>query len=244
MVNCSNKRLENKHINDGAFSTTDPKLMRLFLNNNKLTRLKSEWFEKLVNLLEVYLQFNQIKSVPSKAFVNCRYLKTINLNNNHIEEFLFKLSRLWNITNLRLKNNRLTSLDSQYFSNQHENSVYQLKLTIRVGKNSLLCNCGMPWIRTVKKSGHDIEFQFMDDRCQAGPLRGMRIKCLISETNCFKYKDNLTTWEDNCKDRYYINIYIYIYIYIYIIINNNNIYLLNLIYIYIYIEYNTNNGYK
>ena len=192
-LNCSYKQFENSEIKDDAFSN-GINLQVLNLNNNKLTLLIINWFEKLTNLQELYLQHNAFITVPAKVFHYNVKLKMINLNNNEIEYFLFTLSTLEKLVKLGIKNNKLKTLEKEYFSIESKKRTH--KLIIKASQNMLTCDCKHAWIRTAVNSS--TTFEFIEDACQKEPFKDVTMRCLFSNTRCSKLNRNITIWYDNC----------------------------------------------
>lgn len=79
-------------INDNAFDNT-PNLSFLALNNNFLSTIRSGWLRGLTGLENLQLEDNQITSIQSGAFVGS------------------------GVTEIHLRNNRLTRIESETFTN-------------------------------------------------------------------------------------------------------------------------------
>ena len=62
------------------------KLKKLNLTNNKMSIVKSSYFDYLVDLEEVYLTSNRIKIIESYCFKNSKKLKYLNLSGNSLKE--------------------------------------------------------------------------------------------------------------------------------------------------------------
>ena len=93
-------------------------LATLYLNNNQLTSLPEKLFAGLSSLKDLYLNNNQLESLPEKLFAGLSSLRQINLHTNRLESLPEKLfTGLPSLTQLFLRNNRLTSLSADLFSN-------------------------------------------------------------------------------------------------------------------------------
>lgn len=122
------------------------KLKKLWLSNNKITRIGGETFKKAANLVDLRLDNNQIADVQLYAFAGLTKLRSLDLDNNQLERFDFnhladhlpaleyldisnnqlnnldelqvtRISKFANLTELDLNNNHLTIIRKHWFSN-------------------------------------------------------------------------------------------------------------------------------
>lgn len=92
-------------------------LVEIDLQYNQLKELDSKCFRGLANLECIKLQDNKLKSLHSDLFQGLRNLKSLFLNNNQIHELSSGLfSDCENLTNIRLQDNQLRSIDPYTFS--------------------------------------------------------------------------------------------------------------------------------
>jgi adenylate cyclase len=68
----------------------------LNLEDNEISEIDDDFFEKLTHLRNINLANNSIKAIPS-SFKNCRRIKFINFDHNNLTEFpaaIFDLTRI------------------------------------------------------------------------------------------------------------------------------------------------------
>lgn len=104
-------------IKRGAFSRT-PGLENLWLNFNDITLINSKALEGLSNLTELRLQGNKLRSVPWTAFEDTPGLMILDLKHNQLDVLPeHALKNLPDLTYLDLSFNRLTVISKEVFQN-------------------------------------------------------------------------------------------------------------------------------
>ncbi|XP_077586285.1 leucine-rich repeat, immunoglobulin-like domain and transmembrane domain-containing protein 2 isoform X1 [Stigmatopora nigra] len=113
-------RIEKSHFTEikrGAFSRTTA-LESLWLNFNDITLINSKALEGLHNLTELRLQGNKLRSVPWTAFEDAPGLKILDLKHNQLDVLPeHALKNLPNLNYLDLSFNRLTVISKEVFQN-------------------------------------------------------------------------------------------------------------------------------
>jgi predicted ATPase len=90
----------------------------LNLSNEKIEKLDSNIFERLVNLVWLFFYNNQITELHSNTFANLVNLTTLHFNNNQIEKLDSNIfANLVNLEQLSFSNNQIEKLDSNIFAN-------------------------------------------------------------------------------------------------------------------------------
>ncbi|KAJ3610570.1 hypothetical protein NHX12_022662 [Muraenolepis orangiensis] len=113
-------RIEKSHFTEvpkGALLTV-PHLENLWLNFNDITLINSKALEGLRNLTELRLQGNKLRSVPWTAFEDTPALKILDLKHNQLDVLPeHALKHLPGLTYLDLSFNRLTVISREVFLN-------------------------------------------------------------------------------------------------------------------------------
>jgi len=117
--------LANNHILDPTtdfFKEKSPfknfkKIFSLFLDNNLLIDLPTEFFQGLNLLSNLSLEGNLIKSLNEKHFEPIKDLKSLNLSNNLLTSPNISISNLYDLEELHLNNNNLENISSTFFYN-------------------------------------------------------------------------------------------------------------------------------
>ncbi|XP_077352456.1 leucine-rich repeat, immunoglobulin-like domain and transmembrane domain-containing protein 2 isoform X1 [Festucalex cinctus] len=113
-------RIEKSHFTEikrGDFFRT-PALENLWLNFNDITLINSKALEGLRNLTELRLQGNKLRSVPWTAFEDTPGLKILDLKHNQLDVLPeHALKNLPDLTYLDLSFNRLTVISKEVFQN-------------------------------------------------------------------------------------------------------------------------------
>ena len=153
-VNISSNRIET--VGPNVFRSLH-KLTKLDLSNNRLSKCTSfsETFTVLlrhnVNLQELNMAKNGLDSLPRDTFARNRRLRYLDLSDNKLENIMFDISHLDNLTVLYLRNNKIEYLDKtttdildQLYHTKHiknridgDNGTLAVDLT----KNPLSCKC-------------------------------------------------------------------------------------------------------
>lgn len=95
-----------------------PNLLELNARDNSLGIIKSDTFEGLKILKNLYLQDNQIAMIESGAFDDLIAIQIVNLSHNHIETIEKEtFSELLQLTQLYLDNNHIATVDPMAFEN-------------------------------------------------------------------------------------------------------------------------------
>ncbi|XP_061547007.1 leucine-rich repeat, immunoglobulin-like domain and transmembrane domain-containing protein 2 isoform X1 [Phycodurus eques] len=113
-------RIEKSHFTEirrGAFFRT-PALENLWLNFNDITLIDSKALEGLGNLTELRLQGNKLRSMPWTAFEDTPGLRILDLKHNQLDVLPeHALKNLPDLTYLDLSFNRLTVISKEVFQN-------------------------------------------------------------------------------------------------------------------------------
>lgn len=105
----------------GEYGSYFEKLVQIDLRYNYLTNIPNNTFQRAPNLLQIFLDGNQI---------------------NYIQANAFKTSMIFsNIKNLELSNNNLQTLDKAVFS------YFQDEVVINLSNNPWNCNCSLQWLK-------------------------------------------------------------------------------------------------
>jgi ABC-type transporter Mla MlaB component len=110
VVNCSLMSLS-----DNIFRTL-PKLKTLRLSNNRISKIDSGTLDNLANVIEIFMDHNEIKLLDENIFKNLSELKNISLSNNKLETIpapLFKNNP--NLEWIWLQNNKLKQINFETF---------------------------------------------------------------------------------------------------------------------------------
>ncbi|KAI6200949.1 Slit-like protein 2 protein [Aphelenchoides besseyi] len=134
VVRCSNRQL--KHFPIGISEDTT----ELYLDNNEIQTIPLSQLNKLRNLVKIDLSQNQLTTIETDSFVGLNKLSTLILSYNNIrclEDFAFR----------GLVNLRILSLHKNLVSVLPENAFLDLVNIshIAVGSNELYCDSNMIW---------------------------------------------------------------------------------------------------
>nr|QBP05244.1 toll-like receptor 22c [Boleophthalmus pectinirostris] len=105
-------------------------LKLLILSNNTLVKLEDQVFDGLSKLIELRVSFNQIDSVAPNAFRSLKSLSLLDLSSNRlcsIAQLRSSIQHMPQLSNLIIKNNRITTLRSQDLSNS--STIYSLDVS-------------------------------------------------------------------------------------------------------------------
>lgn len=158
-------RIENSHLTElpqGVFSKVSA-LEFLWLNFNDITLMNIKSLEGLVNLTELRLQGNKLRSVPWTAFQDTPHLKILDLKHNRLDvlpEHAFR--HLPGLTYLDLSFNQLSVISKDVFLNwpllqwtdkQWRKEGLATNVVLALHDNPWLCDCRLKgfveFIRTV-----------------------------------------------------------------------------------------------
>ncbi|KAL4220687.1 hypothetical protein ACF0H5_021083 [Mactra antiquata] len=109
-----------KTIAEGTFDGIKDTIVRIQLNNNKLTEISSGVFKDLKLVDEILLSVNHLNKLDEDSFVNLPELMTLKLNGNHLDSIVAGAFKdLPKLENLYLNVNYLTEIPAS--------SINQLK---------------------------------------------------------------------------------------------------------------------
>ncbi|XP_070489948.1 insulin-like growth factor-binding protein complex acid labile subunit [Chironomus tepperi] len=120
-----NSALERLSIDDAELATMPnnvflnlgKKLKFLSLQKNSFKVLKAEWFQSLVKLEELRLDFNEIEEIPENAFSSVKYLKSLSMTNNKLNVLSAKsFGDLSKLNNYNFFNNHLNAIDENFIN--------------------------------------------------------------------------------------------------------------------------------
>ncbi|XP_013386648.2 uncharacterized protein LOC106156077 [Lingula anatina] len=146
--NCSSLRdlrLERNnitHIADGAFAGLEYTLGHLYLQFNQLQTVPSNIFASLRRLGELWLHKNLIHRIEEGAFVTCRQLMILSLSGNAVNSLTQQTLRGLesSLQRLYLDHNKLTLPRYEMFA-----SLRHLRV-LYLGGNPLTCSCSLNWL--------------------------------------------------------------------------------------------------
>ena len=182
------------------------KIQIISLVGNRFERLDHRTFQQLPNVREVYLQNNRLSRVPADLFDKNTVLELLNLNFNLIAEFDLKLSRMGKLSNLSMNHNRLGELKYKVFRpfllRAKSSSVLELR------EQRFKCRCEMFWLSQMQCT-KNLTFDPVFPECYrtiSGPpermnlLAGMPVSCFYSrnEKHCLQYVETLELMLGSC----------------------------------------------
>ncbi|XP_066282497.1 uncharacterized protein [Branchiostoma lanceolatum] len=113
-------------IHPGAFSKL-PELRTLALSNNQITHIHSATFSKLLKLQNLWMYYNQIRNIQPGSFSKLTQLDFLDLSSNQITNVTsHTFSNLTKLRKLFLSHNKLTYIESGTFSNLHKLEMLHL----------------------------------------------------------------------------------------------------------------------
>ena len=160
VYNCSYNRLEGLDICafrdihcriDATYYITT--LKQLYLNNNEIKTLPEYLLISLTNLENISLSYNQITHIPYYLFSNNYKLKKIFLMHNKIKIFILELSHLLSLHTMSLYNNPVETI--------HEGTLktfFLVRITNKfiglgnINIEQFKCDCNIEWIGRIKSS--------------------------------------------------------------------------------------------
>lgn len=99
-------------------SCTIPTMSSLQLRLNKLTHVRSDLFQRCINVRQLDLAENKIQNVQDGAFTSARRLSILSLSHNKLPSVPAATRNLAALTELDLSNNSITTLGCHDFANQ------------------------------------------------------------------------------------------------------------------------------
>lgn len=161
-INCANLirlTLSNNRLigtlNTQAFSGLT-RLQYLSLNNNLLANVGN--IQQLLQLREVYFQFNQILSIPDNAFGSLSNLETINLMSNEINSISSaSLIGLRNLKYLYINDNRINRIEVNAFSHVPNLMSLNLQGNLINVLNSTMFGVALPSLYELSLRDNQIE---------------------------------------------------------------------------------------
>lgn len=99
-------------------------LLELYIQNNQITKLIGYIFHDTKKLKVLDLSHNEIEKIHSKAFFSLEKLEDLNLSNNKVsslDDDVF--ANLGNLKSIGLEYNQLTMIASRLFTENHKNLV-------------------------------------------------------------------------------------------------------------------------
>ena len=141
------------------------KLRSLRLSENRLGsssggELSDEVFQNYTALEILDLSFNEISTISSKAFINQKHLRNLNLSRNFLVIIIFEFLHISNLYTLDLSNNSITQLNEETLEQfellRERNDNFRMKLR----GNPLECFLQQSFFYTLdaQSSGHDSRF--------------------------------------------------------------------------------------
>ncbi|VDI25881.1 Hypothetical predicted protein [Mytilus galloprovincialis] len=140
-----------------TFFNGAPNLTSLFVGNNLLGFVlpndhTGDTFSSLRMLQTLDLAYNRISNLPISLFKSQKYLRTLNLSGNMLENVNFEIKHMANLYFVNLSDNRISILDVS-FTNQINHLTKNLpNLTIDMSGNPITCTCDsiafIEWLST------------------------------------------------------------------------------------------------
>ncbi|CAG9798450.1 unnamed protein product [Chironomus riparius] len=97
---------------NNIFSNASRKLKFLSLQKNSFKILKAEWFQPLVKLEELRLDFNEIEEIPENAFSSIKNLRLLSMTYNKLKVLSAKsFGNLSKLNDYNFFNNHLNAID-------------------------------------------------------------------------------------------------------------------------------------
>ncbi|XP_076071601.1 toll-like receptor 4 [Mytilus galloprovincialis] len=142
-----------------VFFKSFPNVTTLFIQNNLLGFVlpddtKGEIMQHMPALQIINLAENRIPSLPFNFFKSQANLKHIKLGGNMLDNIIFQMNHMKQLSNLDISNNRISSLDENARGRLEE--VYNMKnnFSIDISGNPLKCSCDtiefVKWMSTTK----------------------------------------------------------------------------------------------
>ena len=140
-----------------------PRLRFFNLSHNELGKSRldfHETFRYLVNLEDINLSYNKLRSISPMAFQGCTRLRRLNLANNELTQFDINISHMTTLEYIDLSENRLFRLTSIFTSKLDE--LYQKQhFQLNLLGETLTCNCEsvsfVRWILTTQVRLTDVD---------------------------------------------------------------------------------------
>ena len=133
------------------------KLVNISMNNNELQVIGVYEFSYVNNLQFIDLSDNSILYISYLAFIKNKNLNTILLNNNKLTVVDISLSKLSNMINLEIINNRVNDIYYHEFFSFLSKPNSKLKLSLV----NPICKC-MTWIQ---KLNRELRYIFIYTKC-------------------------------------------------------------------------------
>ena len=144
----------------------------LMLYNNRIQIIRIIHFRHLLNLTRIFLQGNNIETVPKRVFSQNKKLILINLSYNLITKFFLNINNLPSLKYLDLSVNYITILKQSIFKNYIRKSNMQDVKSLDLSNNSFTCVCDMMWLSNLEEL-HIINITYVNT--------GFCIKCLFNK---------------------------------------------------------------
>jgi hypothetical protein len=104
-------------------------IVHLNMNNNELTHFELNFLGQLINLKELYMDYNKLEYIPDNVFASTRQLETLSLKGNFIthlsSEYAFA-GLHFNLRRLNLASNRIQMIARRVF--MHTSKLRELNL--------------------------------------------------------------------------------------------------------------------
>ncbi|XP_071944246.1 toll-like receptor 4 [Antedon mediterranea] len=208
-LNINKNNLTYQNIDINAFRGLQT-LTDLTMDDNKRLYKLLPWFDDLVSLEQLSLQYCGLTTIYPNVFNNCRNIIKVDLTTNSIKHLNSSTFQNFSVLKyLFLSNNQITSIPPQSFkgtSQLQEMSLRDNQLTtitedvglqnltqlqlLNVAYNTFHCNCDFVWFRKwIEKTNVTIE-NINNTKCI--PYKGSKYKKIIEfhpdELNCSKFE--------------------------------------------------------
>ena len=153
-----------RNINCSTNAINYPNLKHLYLNNNEIKTLPEDLLISLTNLEKISLEYNHITHIPYYIFSNNYKIQTILLMHNKIKIFILELSHLLSLHTMSLYNNPLETIHEgtlkTFFLVRNTNKFIGLG---NINIEQFKCDCNIKWIGRIKSSIVVYKFNMGDE---------------------------------------------------------------------------------
>ena len=139
-----------------TFCDTNNSLKTLNLSNLEFIDLKYLWksLDTLLQLEDLNLNGNGIRSIPSDAFSKLTRMKSLSIADNNLVSANFEMHAMTNLEWLDLSNNNIQYVSDRFASQIERIAENQPHLIVILDENPLICDCDrmtfVKWLRDTK----------------------------------------------------------------------------------------------
>nr|CAB3267599.1 vasorin-like [Phallusia mammillata] len=195
--------LSNNNMQTFPKITNSPKLQRLCLDGNKLTRLQFNSFEDL-NLEELTLAGNKLTQLPKTAFRATSNLRILDISKNSFRNVPEIIRNMTSLSKLNLSVNAIASLPANLIHGMRrlkELDIHDMRLTTLAegfipkgvyfnvadfSGNPWRCNCAISWLYKIMRLQVGVFVKTSKVQChQPSNMRGQSLKNVrVQALNC------------------------------------------------------------